>query len=401
MIVMICNAGSTSLKFKLYDMPAEKVLASGGVERVGSSDDAIYKYANEAKGVQIREEKQPVPDYQTGIRRFLADITSEERGVIASVGEIERVGFKTVLSRGYYGVHELTEPVLQGMRDMYAAAPAHNGPYLAAVEALREVLPETMFIGAFETDFHRTIPLERCIYGVPYEWAEKYGVRRMGYHGASHSYVASVLENREGKKYRAVSCHLGGSGSICAIENGESRDSSFGLTLQTGLIHNNRVGAMDADIVYYLRAQGLTDEEIQRGMTKEGGLKGISGVSNDLRYVLEAAEQGNERAKLAVDVYVTGIVRYIAAFAAEMRGLDCIAFTGGIGENSDIIRKMVCERLSYMGIRLSKRRNTQKTGDRRITKKDSPIRVYVIAANEELGVARKTYGYEKEIESNQ
>lgn len=395
MTILICNAGSTSLKFKLYDMPAETVLASGGVERVGSTDDAIYKYDNASRGVSLREEKQSVPDYETGIRRFLADVTDGERGAIGAVDEIERVGFKTVLSRGYYGVHELTEPVLQGMRDMYAAAPAHNGPYLAAIEALRGVLPEAMFVGAFETDFHRTIPLERCVYGVPFEWMEKYGVRRMGYHGASHSYVASMLNEWEGKKYRAVSCHLGGSGSICAIENGESRDSSFGLTLQTGLIHNNRVGAMDADIVYYLRAQGLSDEEIQRGMTKDGGLKGISGVSSDLRYVLEAAEAGNERAKLAVDVYVTGIVRYIAAFAAELGGLDCLAFTGGIGENSDVIRKMVCGRLEQMGVRLSTRRNTKEKGDRRISKKRSRVRVYVIAANEELGVARKTYGCEK------
>ena len=395
MKILICNAGSTSLKFKLYDMPAETVLASGGVERVGSTDDAIYKYDNASRGVSLREEKQSVPDYETGIRRFLADVTDGERGAIGAVDEIERVGFKTVLSRGYYGVHELTEPVLQGMRDMYAAAPAHNGPYLAAIEALRGVLPEAMFVGVFETDFHRTIPLERCVYGVPYEWMEKYGVRRMGYHGASHSYVASMLNEWEGKKYRAVSCHLGGSGSICAIENGESRDSSFGLTLQTGLIHNNRAGAMDADIVYYLRAQGLSDEEIQRGMTKDGGLKGISGVSSDLRYVLEAAEAGNERAKLAVDVYVTGIVRYIAAFAVELGGLDCLAFTGGIGENSDVIRKMVCGRLEQMGVRLSTRRNTKEKGDRRISKKRSRVRVYVIAANEELGVARKTYGCEK------
>ena len=395
MKVLICNAGSTSLKFKLYDMPAEKVLASGGVERVGSTDDAIYKYENAGRGVSLRVEKQSVPDYETGIRRFLADVTDENRGAIGSVSEIDRVGFKTVLSRGYYGTHELTEPVLQGMRDMCAAAPAHNGPYLAAIEALRGVLPEAMFVGAFETDFHRTIPLERCVYGVPYEWMEKYGVRRMGYHGASHSYVASLLNEWEGKKYRAVSCHLGGSGSVCAIENGESRDSSFGFTLQTGLIHNNRVGAMDADIVYYLRAQGLSDEEIQAGLTKNGGLKGISGVSSDLRYVLEAAEAGNERAKLAVDVYVTGIVRYIAAFAAELGGLDCLAFTGGIGENSDVIRKMVCERLAHMGIDLSKRRNTKGKGDRRITKKRSRVRVYVIAANEELGVARKTYACEK------
>lgn len=391
MIVLVCNAGSTSLKFKVYDMPSENVLASGGVERVGSRDDAVFRYDNADKNTHIREEKCAVPDYETGIRKFLGCLTDPDSGALSSVKEIGRVGFKTVLSRGFYGVHELTEPVMEGMRYFLAAAPAHNACYIEAIGALRSVLPETMFVGAFETAFHQTIPLERKIYGVPYEWYEKYGVQRMGYHGASHSYVADCLNEWVGKEYRAVSCHLGGSGSICAIHNGESQDSSFGLTLETGLIHNNRTGAVDPDLVFYLKSQGLTDEEIKEGYNKKGGLLGISGVSNDLRYVIEAAENGNERAKLAVDVYVTGIIRYVGQFYAELGGLDVLAFTGGIGENSAVIRRMVCERIAHMGIELSAESNENGKGDRLVSTENSAVRVYAIAANEELGVARKTF----------
>jgi len=388
---MVCNAGSTSLKFKIYDMPRERVLCSGGVERVGSTGDAIFRYENADRNASVRLENQSVPDYETGIRLFLSCALSPETGALHSVEELDRVGFKTVLSKGYYGTHIITEEVLEGMRELYAAAPVHNGCYLQAIAALRKVLPDTPFVGAFETAFHTTIPLERRVYGLPYEWIEKYGVQRMGYHGASHSYVAAKLREWEGGQYRAVSCHMGGSGSLCAIENGESRDSSFGLTLQTGLIHNNRVGDVDPDLIFYLRSRGLSDEEIREGYTKKGGLLGISGVSNDLRYVLEAMEAGNERARLAIDVYVTGIVRYIGAFATELGGLDCIAFTGGIGENSHAIRRLVCEKLGLFGVKLDRECNEKGKGDRNIAAPDSGVRVYVIKQNEELGVARRTY----------
>ncbi len=396
MILLICNAGSTSLKFKVYDMPSETVLATGGVERVGSRDDAVFRYSNEARGVKESFEKQCVPDYRTGIARFLDCLTDPEKGALSDLSRIDRVGFKTVLSRGYYGVHKLTEPVMEGMRVMLAAAPTHNRCYLEAIAAVREVLPETMFVGVFETSFHQNLPLERRIFGVPWEWYEKYGVKRMGYHSCSHSHAAERLAELEGAEYRAISCHLGGSGSVCAIRNGESQDSSFGLTLETGLIHNNRTGEVDGDLFAYLRAQGLSAEEIFRGMAEEGGLLGISGVSKDLRYVLAAAEQGNERSKLAVDVYVTGIVRYIGAFSAELGGLDCLVFTGGIGENSSVIRAEVCRRVAHMGVRLSAERNGNGTGDRCISEDGSPVRVYVIASDEEQVVARKTYACPEE-----
>ena len=391
MKILICNAGSTSLKFKLYDMPAETVLASGGVERVGSTDDAIYKYDNASRGVSLREEKQPVPDYETGIRRFLADVTDGERGAIGAVDEIERVGFKTVLSRGYYGVHELTEPVLQGMRDMYAAAPAHNGPYLAAIEALRGVLPEAMFVGVFETDFHRTIPLERCVYGVPYEWMEKYGVRRMGYHGASHSYVASMLNEWEGKKYRAVSCHLGGSGSLCAVKNGKSIDTTMGLSLQCGVMHNNRCGDIDPYILFYLAEEtGMGLPELRELLEKKSGFYGMSGgISNDLRDIEAAADAGNDDAANAILSYAYSIKKYIGAYAAAMGGLDAVVFAGGIGTNSPTVRALSLAGLEFLGIRLDGEKNRHAFPGRDISIDDSPVRIFVVETNEELTVARK------------
>ena len=276
------------------------------------------------------------------------------------------------------------------MEDWISLAPLHNRAYLDAIAVMRSFLPKARFIGCFETAFHRDIPLERKLYGVPYEWYEEHGVQRLGYHGASHGYIADVL-NERGRNYKAISCHLGGSCSVCAIENGKSVDTSFGMSLESGLIHANRVGDMDTSMAYFLRSEGLSDEEILKGFQKQGGLLGISGVSNDLRYVLEAAEQGNRRAQLAVDVFVTGIVHYIGAFAMDLGRLDYLVFTAGIGEHSPEIRRRVCGKLGLLGVRLDEEKNAQ--NDMEISAPDSPVRVLVIPTNEELGIARRTFAY--------
>lgn len=390
MIILVCNAGSTSLKFKLYDMPAGTVLAQCHEERVGSDHDAIFRYENCLSGSSAAFDKGDIPDYKTGIRIFLGYLTGEECGVISDVTEIERVGYKATLSKGHFGIHELDRDVLQGMEDWIALAPLHNRAYLAAVEVMRGFLPEAKFIGCFETAFHRNIPLERKIYGVPYEWYTRFGVQRLGYHGASHGYIADVL-NERGREYRAISCHLGGSCSVCAIENGVSVDTSFGMSLESGLIHANRVGDMDTSMRYFLRDQGLSDEEILEGLQKKGGLLGISGVSNDLRYVIEAAQAGNDRARLAVDVFITGIVHYIGAFAMDLGGLDYLVFTAGIGEHSAYVRSRVCEKLGLLGVQLDEEKNRRNETD--ISAADSAVQVLVIPTNEELGIARRTYEY--------
>ena len=389
MKILVCNVGSTSLKAKLYEMPEERELCQGKIERVGSLDDSIFSYHNTATGQEKKCTGCCIPDYRRGIEMFLEVMLSSEIGVIKDPEEIERVGFKTVLAKGYYGIHQLTEDVMSAMEEMMPIAPSHNGPYLQAIRTMREVFPQAVFIGAFETAFHQSIPQERVMYGVPYEWYKQLGVRRMGYHGASHSYIASVL-NQSRANYRAISCHLGGSGSICAIKDGKSVDTSFGMTLQTGPIHANRTGDMDCDLYAYLKSQGLNEKEISDGMTKNGGLKGISGISGDLRYVQSAADEGNERARLAIAMYVHGIVHYIGAFYAEMGGVDTLVFTGGIGENAWEIRQAVCETLHHMGFWLDQGKNQLAHPDV-ISQPNSPVEIRVIRTNEEICVARSAY----------
>lgn len=388
MKVLICNAGSTSLKFKLYEMPECLVLATGKVERVGSSEDAIFGYRNAVTGYTVDAKKQNIPDYAVGINRFLAELTHGEGAVLEGIRQIQRVGYKSVLSKDHYGVHEIDESVMQGMRDFLPLAPVHNSAYLKAIETVQRLLPDAKHVGVFETAFHRDIPIERKIYGVPYEWYEKYGIQRLGYHGASHGYIADCL-NGEKQEYKAISCHLGGSASVCGILNGKSVDTSFGMSLETGLIHANRVGDMDPTMIYFLKQVGMSEEEILRGCQKQGGLLGISGVSSDLRYVLEAADQGNERAKLAVDVFVTGIVHYIGAFYMDLGGLTDLVFTAGIGEHSPRIRSLVCGKLSVIGVKLDEKANDENAAV--ISAPDSFVCVRVIPTDEELGIARRTY----------
>lgn len=391
MKVLVCNAGSTSLKFKLFDMPQEQVLATGKIERVGSMDNAIFHYQS-AEGYAVELEKQCIPTYTDGIQKFLDCLLDPEHKVLDSLEELERIGFKTVLSKDHYGVHELTPEVLQGMEDYMVIAPAHNTPYLSAIRQFQELVPDAKLVGAFETAFHTTVPLERAIYGIPYEWYEKYGIRRMGYHGASHEYVSDTIAEKYGSTGKTISCHLGGSCSLCAIDNGKSVDTSFGLSLQVGINNSNRCGDIDPFIIPFLQKEGMDLDEVLEGLTKKGGLFGISGVSNDLRLVEEAAAEGNERAKLAVEIFCNDIIRYIGAYYAELGGLDHLVFTAGIGEHDAFIREKVCKKLEHMGILLDDEKNRSVSGKAVcISKDESPVTIEVVPANEELGVARKTY----------
>ena len=378
--ILICNAGSTSLKFKLWAMPELQVLADGKVERVGSKD-AIFHYNSATR--HIRLDGLDIPDYTSGIRRFLDELLD----TVKTLDEIEAVGFKTVLSKDHYGVHFLTEDVLDGMRAYFPVAPAHNGPYLEAIGVFEKLLPEVPRVGVFETAFHRTIPLERRVFPVPYEWYEKYGCMRMGYHGASHGYIARKLS----KYRRVISCHLGGSGSICAILDGKSMDNSFGFSLQMGIPHASRTGDVDVYLIPYLMKQGLTLDEIFEGLGKNGGMKGLSGTSGDLRDVDAAIRAGSVRAKLAMDVYVTAILRYIGAYVMELGGLDALAFTGGIGENYAPLRRRVMEAMNYMGVIADENSNEHGSGERLISAPGSRIDVYVVPADEEFMVVNETY----------
>lgn len=336
MNILVCNTGSTSLKFKLYEMPGENILISQKYERV--------------------------TDYETGISDFLKTVPADTK--------IDAVGFKTVLSKDHYGVHIIDDEVIKGMEEYMVVAPAHNTFYLKSIRVFQKLMPDVPLVGVFETAFHQTIPEENYIYPVPYEWHEKYGVRKFGYHGASHGYVASKLTEELGEHYKAVSCHLGGSSSISAIIDGRCFDTSFGMSLQCGVPQSNRCGDLDPYITVFMHEYaGLEYDEIVETLQKRSGLLGISGISNDLRDIIEAADAGNKRAQLAFDIYCKEVTGYIGRYAAIMGGLDAVAFTGGIGENSEILRSRVMERLSFL----------------------ENLKIFVIPANEELGVARETY----------
>ena len=394
MKVLVCNVGSTSLKFKLYEMPEKKVYATAKVERVGSESEAIYSFTNTATGEKIEKDHLAVPKYSDGIALFLGDLLDKKQNILSDIKEIGAVGFKTVLAKGYHGVFELDEKVLQAMNDYLFIAPAHNRPYLDAIGEFKAMLPDALLVGSFETAFHMTIPMERRLYAIPYEWYEKYGIQRFGFHGNSHEYTARRLTELTGKtEFKAVSCHLGGSSSLCAIKDGKSVDCSFGFTPQTGLPHAARVGDIDAYVVPFLMNEGLTMDEITTGFAKQGGLLGISGVDSDLRFIEEAANGGNERAKLAMDMLVASIVKYIGSFYAEMGGLNYITFAGGIGENSKTIRRMVCEKLACFGVKLDEEKNNAVKGECEISAADSNVRIFVVATDEEQMVATKAYEY--------
>ncbi len=401
MIILVANAGSTSLKFKLYEMPEKKVLCTGKVERVGS-DDALFAFENRLTGEKDARSRCRVPDYTAGIRMFLDAMcnagTGRPAGVLADIREVGAVGFKTVAAKGYYGVHFLTEEVLAAMEAYRTVAPAHNTAYIEAIRCFRAILPDTPFVGVFETAFHQTIPEKRYLYSIPYEWSEKYGIRKLGYHGASHSYAAYVLTELYGTTGKAVTCHLGGSGSLCAVEDGRSVDTSFGMSLQTGLMQNNRTGDLDPYVIRHLLAQGLEAEEIFEALHTKSGFLGVSGAGRDLRYLTEAAEAGNTRAALAIEMFTESILRYIGAYAAEMGGLDNIVFTGGIGENAGEIREAVCRKLAFLGLVFDEEANAAvpdreggRFGEHVITKPESLVRVIVLPADEEIVVAEKTY----------
>jgi acetate kinase len=392
MKVLVCNVGSTSLKFKLFDMPAESLIVEAKIERVGSKENATYEYRNHATNSEIKKEGKSVPKYSDGINMFLTSLLDPTFGALGTIDEIAVIGFKTVLAKNYNGVHELDDDVLRAMEEYLFVAPAHNGPYIEAIKMFRSLLPDTLLVGVFETAFHTTIPIEHRLYSIPYEWYQKYGIQKMGYHGASHSFIAKAIEqDTQAPAGYIISCHLGGSCSICAISDGKSVDNSFGFSLQTGIPHANRSGDLDSYIVPFLLNQGLKLDEIIQGMSKGGGMLGLSGVDRDMREIVAAAERGNKRAALAIDVFVCSIIRYIGSYYAELGGLDHLVFTGGIGENSSLIRGKVCGSLKHMGVVLDAELNASAKGKSVISAEGSKVKIHIIPTNEEIDIARKTY----------
>ena len=369
MLVLVANLGSTSFKYKLLDMGHDgAVLAKGGYERIGQAGAPFQTHGDVIDEILRTLEKRP-----------------------------DAIGFKAVHGGPISGAVRVTDEVIAIQEQFADVAPAHNPPYIAAMRAFKEKLPGVPQVAAFETAFHQTIPMARQVYAIPHEWTEALGIRRYGFHGASHRYISwrvpeiarPDLADRGSNGLRIISCHLGGSCSICAIEGGESVANSFGMTAQSGVPHNNRVGDFDAFALMKLTKKGLGLDEIFRRLAKEGGMLGLSGVSPDMRDVEKAAAEGNTRAKLAVDAFIEAVRHYVGAYLVALRGCDVLAFTGGIGENAAGIRKAICGDMSWAGIELDQQKNASLRGhEGRISADTSETEVWVVPTNEELVVAK-------------
>ena len=388
MNILICNVGSTSLKYQLFDMDeGEKVLCSGGAERVGAAKSVFY-HKDSLSGYAIREEAI-FPTHKEAICAMLDHLLD---GCIASLEQISCVGFKVVHAKGVTGVQYLTEDVLQAMADFNSVAPAHNPPYIAAIRQFRDLMPDTPLIGSFETAFHAQMPAEAYLYPIPLELSKQHAIRRYGFHGASLEYLSTWTAKEMGRDdLKLVCCHLGGSGSLCAVKNGISIDTTMGMGLQCGVLQNNRIGDMDPYIIFHLVEEcGMELSEVKTMLQSKSGLLGMSGgVSNDLRDIQEAADQGNEDCQNALKAYAYGIKKYIGAYTAAMGGVDAIVFGGGIGRKSDRIRAMALEGLNCFGVVLDADKNKNANGGDDISAAGSSVRVYVVDTNEEIIVARK------------
>ena len=388
MNILICNVGSTSLKYQLFDMDAgEQVLASGGAERVGQAKSLFY-HKNNKTGDNLRMEAV-FPTHREAICAMLEHLLA---GCIESLEEIACVGFKVVHAKGVTGVQYLTEDVLQAMADFNSVAPAHNPPYIAAIRQFQALMPATPMIGSFETAFHSNMPPEAYLYPIPVELSRKHAIRRYGFHGASLEFLSTWTAKEMGRDdLKLVCCHLGGSGSLCAVKNGVSIDTTMGLSLQCGVLQNNRIGDMDPYVIFYLVEEcGMTLEEVKTMLQTKSGLYGLSGgVSNDLRDVQEAADLGNEDCKNAVKAYAYGMKKYIGAYTAAMGGVDAVVFGGGIGRNSASVRALSLEGLECLGIQLDPLKNANAKGGMDLSVDGSAVRIYVVDTNEEIIVARK------------
>lgn len=381
MNILIVNVGSTSLKYTLYRSGAPA--ARGKVERIASPGT---KLVHRGRGAPVEETADSLT-YEQAIRRMLSLLA--EAGDLAALADLDAIGFKVVHGGSIGGTVLLDEDVLAEMDAWRFVAPAHNPPYVAAARLFGQVAPELPLVGVFETSFHQSIRPEVYTYGVPLEWQTEHRIRRYGFHGASHGYIARRTAELLGPGTRVISCHLGGSSSVCALADGHSVDVSMGFSPQGGPPQSNRCGELDAFAVLHLLQTGAYQvEELISLLTSQAGLRGISGLSGDIRDLEEAAAGGNERAGLALDCFVYEVRKLIGAYAAALGGLDAVSFTGGIGENGARLRARILEGLAFLGVEVDPERNASVLGaEGRISTEGSPVAVWVLPTDEELVVA--------------
>jgi acetate kinase len=390
MKILVANLGSTSFKYRLYELTggAENLLARGSVERIGSANARVKVHSPRGE-VELVE---PIGDHGDAVQICLDQLTDPKFGVIERASDVAAIGFKAVLARNLTGVHLVDEDVLEAMEAFADVAPAHNPPYVKAMRMLANRFPRLPLVAAFETGFHRNAPEANQRYAIPDDWTTRLGVRRWGFHGASHRYIAGRMAELLGRDdLKIISCHLGGSSSLCAIRGGRSVAYSLGMSPQSGLPHNNRVGDFDVfALPVILRETGLSLEQALDVLANRSGLEGLGGAGNDLRDIETAAEAGNARAALALDVLIASARHYLGAYLVELGGADAVVFTGGIGENSLRIRTGVCRDLEWFGITLDPERNSAGPAERVVSADGSRVQVWTVPTNEELVVARQS-----------
>lgn len=392
MKILVINAGSSSIKYQLFEMPAEKVVAKGMLEKIGEESSKLtHSFDSKTHKIQTK-----AADHSAGMKLILDTLTAPQIGVIKDVSEIKAVGHRVVHGgEAFTGSVVIDDEVIASIEKFADLAPLHNPPNLTGIKAAQKGLPAAVQVACFDTAFHTSIPKVAYIYALPYEIYEKFRVRRYGFHGTSHRYVArrcAALMDKHKYDVNVITCHLGNGCSITAVKNGRSIDTSMGLTPLEGLVMGTRSGDFDPAILFYLADKGYAVEQLNDMCNKKSGLLGISGVSNDMRNLLEQIQAGNERAKLAFDIFCYRIKKYIGAYTAALGRLDAIVFTGGIGENNADIRAQVCFDLEQIGVDIDPAANVGiSRAEGLITSPSSRVKVYVIPTNEELAIAQDTF----------
>lgn len=393
MKILVLNCGSSSVKYKLIDTATDNLMAEGGVEKIGLPDGFLkYKLADGSKAIK----ELGLVDHKGAVKAVLDILTDPELGCISSYDEIDAVGHRVVHGAEKFSKSVLiTDEVLQQVKECYDLAPLHNPANVTGIEAVEEILPGIPQVGVFDTAFHQTMPAKSYMYALPYRFYKEDGVRRYGFHGTSHRYVSARVCEILGvdiEKQRIITCHIGNGGSITAVFHGKSIDTSMGLTPTEGLMMGTRVGDVDPGaLTFLMKKHNLTVDQLQTIINKESGVLGVSEISSDMREIEAAVNAGDERAKLALDMYEQRIIKYIGAYAAEMGGVDIIVFTGGVGENQTGLRANVCAPLGFMGVTLDKDVNAKTRGTETvISTPESKVTVVVVPTDEELMIARDT-----------
>ena len=392
MKVLVINCGSSSLKYQLIDMETESVLAKGLCERIGIEGSRL-KHEPTGKDKVVIEEN--MADHNDAVKMVLDALVDPNHGVISSMDEINAIGHRVVHGgEEFSGSVVIDDAVMNALVKCSDLAPLHNPANIIGIKACEKIMPGVPQCGVFDTAFHQTVPKKAYLYALPYEYYEKYGVRRYGFHGTSHRFVSSEAAKMMGKpieETKIITCHLGNGGSIAAVEHGKSVDTTMGFTPLEGLIMGTRCGDIDPSIVTFLEnKEGLSAKEVDEIMNKKSGVLGISGVSSDFRDVEAAAAEGNERAQVALDAFAYKVAKSIGSYAAAMNGVDAIVFTTGLGENSGSTRQEICDYLGYLGVKLDAEANSKRGKAMEISTADSKVKVFVIPTNEELVIARDT-----------